>query len=239
MAQIHNLPIQLQNGTWVGIFLEPWIRHSERIGWHAGIVFQDQGTTPVWMHLEDNLRALKRNGPPSQGWYVDLELNPLEAFALIAWLRLVLINSDRRVRYGFSDSVRSWFDDDGRFVPGDSGEGLTCASFVIAVLKAGGIDLLDFETWPTRANQDQEPKQRYVDTVNQHYSVLSDEEKIHFDSLCQLSPSARCLLRELFGAACVSQKRLREGSIRFKHAARNGRVLAKCVNSGYPNGPEF
>jgi hypothetical protein len=239
MARIYTMPFNLREDTWVGIFLEPWMQFGEHVGWHAGIVFQDNGETPVWMDLKNSLEPLRRNRIPSRGWYLDLELDPLQAIAVIDKFRLILINSDRLVWYGFSDFKRQWFDEDGRFVHEASGEGLTCASFVIAMFKAGGIDLVDNATWPERPGEDNAPKQKYIDTINQHYSTLPNDQKRHFDDLCRLQPSPRCLLRELFGAASVPQARLQRGPVHFGQAARRGANFAGCVQSEFPSGPEF
>ena len=57
------------------------------------------------------------------------------------------------IPYGFGIDGQC-FDEDGNFVTPPPGEGLTCATFVVEVLRQQGFDILVEDSWPIRAEDE-------------------------------------------------------------------------------------
>ena len=86
---------------------------------------------------------------PSNGFCVRLDV-PALRYAAIAGLRNVVKNSRDKIPYGI-DFAHDCFDTrTGAWLLGPIGRGLTCATFVVAALRATGIDLIKVESWPVR-----------------------------------------------------------------------------------------
>ena len=72
---------------------------------------------------------------------------------VLAGLLAVLAKSPPVVPYGF-DATGCCFDTQGQFLPPPVGKGLTCATFIVALLRVYGYELVAEATWPVRAEDD-------------------------------------------------------------------------------------
>ncbi len=72
----------------------------------------------------------------------------------------------------------SFFDNNGRLILKEGARGLTCATFVLAVFKTAGIDLIDEASWPTRQEEAEQFLKRVVQFAEPGlYAQLHDEVK--------------------------------------------------------------
>lgn len=113
---------------------------------------------------------------------------------------------------------KSDFDQRGQLRLGDGSQGLTCATFILAVFRAAGIELVDESTWPIRQVEDM----KFIASIQgwaqpQHVALLQAEvlrgvKRIHPHEVlgaCAISPipagfeptseAAACVLHELDG----------------------------------------
>lgn len=104
--------------------------------WHTGIVHGSRDKEILLLHLAWHHRLC--NEPPGDE---------------IAWIQLQLpalrLRSIAAFPYAFRYEETS-FAPDGQLRLGGTEHGLTCATFVLALLRATGVELLDVSTWPTR-----------------------------------------------------------------------------------------
>lgn len=117
--------------------------------WHIGIVHGSRGKEILLLHLAWHHRLCNESPGDEIAW-IQLQLPALRLRSIAAFCRLVW----RRHRlgglpYAFRYAETS-FASDGRLRLGATEHGLTCATFVLALLRATGVELMDLSTWPTR-----------------------------------------------------------------------------------------
>jgi hypothetical protein len=152
-------------------------------GWyHAGMLHREDDGPVVMLDL--GWDHFLRNEPPDQKYaWVQLKLHALRLRSVAAMCRRiarVYARPEPGLPYAFryKDAV---FGDDGRLVLGDSEHGLTCATFVIAVLKSVSVELLNLTEWPHR-RQDEERHRQLLARLDEdprvsraHVAAVSDE----------------------------------------------------------------
>ena len=119
--------------------------------WHAGMLHR-AGTETVRM-LDLAWDHWLRNSPPSNecAW-VQLDL-PVERLLSIAAMCRRIAKLHARLGGGLPYAFRyqeTTFSANGAVLLGKTEHGLTCATFVLAVLRSTGVELLDFAGWPHR-----------------------------------------------------------------------------------------
>jgi len=116
---------------------------------HVGIVYKATDTVRfcdlAWHYLITNKPA----GTVDRLHWWNSGLDEFNREIMIDWIRQ-LANADAAFPYGFNASGEIFDRDTGSPLPLPIGQGLTCATFVIAAHRARGIELLDIETWPNR-----------------------------------------------------------------------------------------
>jgi len=136
---------------------------------HIGILFpsEDGATTRVRLiHLA--WHCLLKEDSPEMAAYSWLELPlPEELSPMIVQLCRLLIRKYAKGKDPLAYALRY---DGGRFDPGtgcflsESGHGLTCATFVLAVFKSHGVDLLRTDQWRER-DEDKKWQQWILDEL--------------------------------------------------------------------------
>ncbi|RWM21771.1 MAG: hypothetical protein EOR73_10210 [Mesorhizobium sp.] len=119
---------------------------------HVGVLYKSDVDGLMMCHLAWHFDL--RFDPPNDTYrWIDLDpLDEMNKKALAAFFQ-TLKEEGADVPYGFKVSGEC-FDEDGRFVPLPPGEGLTCATFVVAALRSQGHELITETTWPARAAED-------------------------------------------------------------------------------------
>lgn len=120
------------------------------LGYHVGIMYghnPKSGTRIV--HLEFHHR-FKDELPPTYWTWVPPDIDPVRLASVAAMCRLAAKHpKNRKMPYGFAFGD-SGIDEKGAFFVGGSSVGLTCATFVLAVFRRSGVELLDVNTWQAR-----------------------------------------------------------------------------------------
>lgn len=95
-----------------------------------------------------------RNEPPTNSYrWVQVELDEINRRALVALCRL-LAKKLPSIPFGFTFN-RRYISQAGEYITGEFGDGLTCATFVMAVFDTYHIPLLRTPEWPAASLQDQ------------------------------------------------------------------------------------
>lgn len=183
-------------------------------GWHIGVLHRRRanGVASV-VHLESHHKL--RNVSPNDkaflgGAWISPGLDPVHASSIAARCRAVAKKyQDGALPYGFRYAT-SLFDDGGSLQLGMGEVGLTCATFVLALYKSLGLELLDLASWHSRS-EDQAFRERIIRDLeankrSEHAAVLRNEPQcaryrptevagasveqnrpVHFDSAVELS----------------------------------------------------
>lgn len=119
---------------------------------HTGVAYRLEDGSVVGLHLAGHHR-LRRSDEAAlteavHHWSM-IVVEPERASVAEAYLDRIWKRNGETVPFAFTPPHRKCFDEQGACVLG-LGEGLTCATFVLAVLRLSGIHLLDPESWPRR-----------------------------------------------------------------------------------------
>lgn len=119
-------------------------------GRHVGVGFRDASGKAWRAHLYFHCELSKDEIPRTNSW-----VRPVideERLALVAAMceRLIERNDSWAIRFGFRFDKTRFDHATGELVLGEDELGLTCATFVLAVFKSVGIDLLKYDEWPAR-----------------------------------------------------------------------------------------
>src|SRR5436190_4218020 len=125
---------------------------------HAGVLFVGQGKSErqgkLWlMHLGEPGELAIEKWDESWGWCAVHALKR-EELRQLAVLCDYVSDAKEQIPYGFKYSSATRFTRDGRLTLADGHKGLTCSTFVLALLASYEIILLDFATWPERSEDE-------------------------------------------------------------------------------------
>lgn len=130
--------------------VDPIVR-DQAFGLHTGLLYKIDGEGPRIAHL--GWHEVQIDNEPDENYlWADVNLDETNCIVIASWL------DDRRLRpdkipYGFRIDGSPYDPVTGEFIPPPLGRGLTCATFIVAVLEHLGFQLLEQHTWPsTRAD---------------------------------------------------------------------------------------
>ena len=118
---------------------------------HCGIIYRVDSGELFIIHLAWNYRLMNDPLSPNYQW-ARTTLSSRDQRTL-AGLCCAIWNAKPEIPYGFDPDTIRFDPTTGNIVPAPTGKGLTCASFVLAVLKALQFDLLNETEWPENANE--------------------------------------------------------------------------------------
>jgi hypothetical protein len=117
-------------------------------GSHVGVLFRDRAGALRWLHLAFHHR-LTHEDPPEGLRHVASTLDPERLALVAAMCERVVRRQGRNLPYGFRyDATR--FAQDGALRLGPEERGLTCATFVLAIYRSVGVEVLKLPEWPER-----------------------------------------------------------------------------------------
>lgn len=128
------------------------IRRESLGNFHSGLLYKRNGEVRV-LHLAGN-KDLQNEWLGARLWAAP-QVEPERLFALGAmcqriWLRF--LKDPAMLPYAFMFS-QSKFTDKG-VVRGPGSQGMTCATFVLAMFNSIGLQLIDEDSWPIRKSED-------------------------------------------------------------------------------------
>jgi len=122
---------------------------------HVGLLYRNPSTRePVVLHHPWHRTPLQEDPDTSRYAWVENKLSPLIARLIVARCRAVFEKNKEGLAYAFQYSAETHFNGDGLLVSGKGNHGLTCATFILAVLNGCGIKILDESNWPHSSSDD-------------------------------------------------------------------------------------
>ncbi|WP_321819635.1 MULTISPECIES: hypothetical protein [unclassified Burkholderia] len=157
---------------------------------HTGVLYQFESQPVRLLHLAFH-HALTNESPSADyGWVQCQALTDDEAHDFAMWINEVWAQNANNIPYSINYWKGAHFSPDGKFVPAASGDGLTCATFVMALFENFGWELLDTENWSGR-DSDREFQQNVVDALaNPRFVVQTEEARNHREAQIQYIGSA-------------------------------------------------
>lgn len=173
-------------------------------GGHLGIGFHSVKNGPQVLHLEWH-RKLRAHSIP-----MDLETcwiaSPLNipsgaSKALVAFARVVATRGPT-INYGINFiAARGSFDPRGTYKPPKGSDGLTCATFIVELLRAGKIDLVNSENWKAQA-----ANVAWANIVCNSLATTFGVDQDHVDAVRRNINGLRMRPFEVAGAASLDPK---------------------------------
>lgn len=132
---------------------------------HSGILYRIEGEGPRMLHLAFHYDLRDEEARLPYRW-AQLGLDDVNRLVLSEIVSRVA-RQRPGIAYGFDASGVCIDAKSGDVIPAPPGKGLTCATFISAILAAHGYSLIDLESWPLRAD-DEQFQQEIIDFLVQH-----------------------------------------------------------------------
>ena len=119
---------------------------------HVGFLFRaDEELPSYFLHLAWHCK-LTCEAPPEKDYIaVEAGLDPINQTLLAAYCQVIAeANKNGQIPYGIHYEGTYFDPQTGEWLRGIKEDGLTCATFILAVYRAQGIDLLNLTEWPQR-----------------------------------------------------------------------------------------
>ena len=141
------------------------MRHAG--GLHCAFLCRPDDENPMLVHLAWH-HELRRDAPDDRYLWADFaELEFEDRRALVAYLSLIDATGD--LPYGLNSEGISFDPNTGRLQPHPEGRGMTCATFILSVLRAFDHDVVDADTWVIGRPGDAEWQALIVGSLSQNY----------------------------------------------------------------------
>lgn len=141
---------------------------------HAGVIYHDHEEVSV-LHLgwQD---YLSDSWDWARLWAVP-DVPASRLFTVAAMARLVWRRFQKNRSFPYQlRFAGTHFDQNGQLQFGEGSKGLTCATFVLAIFKSVGVDLIVEETWPIRSDDDRAFLESIRDFASQEHFARLEEE---------------------------------------------------------------
>ena len=117
---------------------------------HSGILYLNPEGEAKLLHLENN-RTLTKESPNSDFVWLHVNLPDIVKNLICLHCDIISENSQGKILYDI-DPTGITFDIDGVFTQKVPHTGLTCGTFILAVFRDVGIELINQNHWPIREN---------------------------------------------------------------------------------------
>lgn len=154
-------------------------------GWHTGVLYRTSQKGANVLHLMRHYGDTKQKGfihenPHADQLCVLCAVDDVLIPAITRVFRdIYTTNKNPGLPYGFSPPLGDWFDGDGRLIPGPSGRGLCCQTFVLAAYQAADLPLLEPPDAPQRPD-DHERQRAIFDKNSGSLGEASSRTREHF-----------------------------------------------------------
>lgn len=141
-------PSQVGDGQiMIGVFVERLSNGQP----HCGFIRVESDSTGHLLHLRD--QAYLRDERARDGIVcIICAVNPIRAEAIAQRAQAIAsADKSRGIRFGLSSPDQDWFHAAGHAIYGNDHLGLTCSHFVLAFFRDVSLPLVQYDTWPERA----------------------------------------------------------------------------------------
>lgn len=173
-------------------------------GGHLGLGFHSARNGPQILHLEWHKKLSVHTIPDELVgcWIaVPLMLPPLVSKTIVAMARTVATRGPS-INFGINFiAAQGSFSPNGSYKPPKGSDGLTCATFVVEVLRAAMIELVQATEWKAHpANVE------WANAVCNSLANTHDVDQAHVDAVRRNINGLRLRPFEVAGAACLDKK---------------------------------
>ena len=168
---------------------------------HVGILYSDTNDNMMLIHLAWHYQI--KNEPISEkvNW-VKSNLNDTVKKQLCAYISMIGEHPPC-IPYGFGDYIQSLNSENGQYL---KVEGMTCATFVLAIFNAQGINLIDTFNWPQR-EEDVQWQESIMKTLESYFRNKNIQDQEHLDKMNDTIGSIRIRPEEVAGSFGVDSKK--------------------------------
>src|SRR3954451_7678002 len=129
------------------------IGFNDRGGQHIGFLYKEDGKAARLCHLAHHFDM--RDSEPSKRYrWIQTTIGKENRAVLVEIIRNI-IDRKTRIPYGIRYE-KDYLTPNGEYIKRGLGNGLTCATFILAVCRASAIELLRCEEWPAGREGDLE-----------------------------------------------------------------------------------
>lgn len=162
---------------------------------HCGLAYRSEGNAICLLHLafHYDLRNEQLSAPYRR---VSIGLDTTNQLVVAAFA-IAMAEAEPRIPYGFNDEGIVFDDDTGQLLEAPAGRGLTCATFVTAVLSHLGLEVIDRDSWPERET-DADWRANMIGLVENNGG-----DAVHAEALRSNPVAARIRPEEVAGASAV------------------------------------
>lgn len=175
----------------------PPIYEGQEFGLHAGFLYRVDGSEARLAHFA--WHEIQRDDEPDDNYvWNDIDLDESNRLVVASWLDERRGKPDK-IPYGFRTDGSPYDPDTGDFISPPIGQGFTCATFIIGVLKHLGFNLLIEDTWPS-SREDDVVWQTGIIAKLQEYHASAE----HVEALKHDLGTRRFRPEEVCGATCLA-----------------------------------
>ncbi len=199
------------------------VSHSSFGGGHIGLGYFHAKEGPKVLHLAWH-RDLKNDRIPDDlltCWgALPLPLPPLASKQVVAFVRSVAAKGPS-INYGIDFvAAKGAFNTNGSYKPPRGSDGLTCATFVLEILRACSVDLLKTQTW--------EASEENIDWGNRVCAELAKKDPEHAGAVKQNVTGLRVRPYEVAAAAQCNRS---SWAMDFHAVQEPSKVLITSLNA--------
>jgi len=149
---------------------------------HCGLLFREAGGDARLAHLAWHC-DFRHEAATTTYTYARVDLHPLRSPAVAGWCaKVARANTNNIIPYGFSYPTACFDRKTGAWLLGQDGLGLTCATFVLAVLSSAGVNLVDVDRWDSRT-EDEDWRQKIIDALGHRHAERASYLNAHREAL--------------------------------------------------------
>lgn len=164
--------------------------------YHTGLLYKDHDGNKI-LHLAWH-RNMQSISPTDEYIWTEIQAEPLTSRQISAACRLIWKEERKSsIPYGFGSPIFVFDSRTGEYIVKDINIGLTCSSFVLAILSFIGFDLIDYNSWPTDYKEAKEWQVKMISLLSQS----PRKEKEHIDILEKQVGNTRYLPQQVFASA--------------------------------------
>jgi len=153
--------------NWLCVAIKETDRATEQR--HTGLYYKLSPTEPTQLcHLAWHFRLTNEVANDANYIWIESDLNETVKKQIVAYIDNILeAGTNTPIPYSFNDFNGSFDPNTGAFIKTAAGEGLTCATFILAIFQTMQRPLVQEATWNNRP-QDIQWQARMVNLLTQH-----------------------------------------------------------------------
>jgi hypothetical protein len=189
---------------------------------HIGILYRLDDAVAMMYHLGWHY-DLRHHTPSADYYWLESSLDEDTRRVTAIGIQSAIERGKPKIRYSPNYDGVYFEANTLKYVRDEPGDGLTCATFVLATFGAFGLQILDTSSWAERT-EDQAWKNHIVGQLELKIDQYGDDLKYHIDVIRKSPWSPRFRPEEV--AAGVADP---DAPLSFAHAEAQGKMIAQAI----------